>query len=123
MENTNGLDWMSRFFEDSKDSKAEKNEPKKINSDWMSRFFEDSEDSKGNSADSENSEIRKCPHCGSTKYAIRQHISGYGEFIGDTTGEEMNNTELYSRLQYKNVGEYAYCADCGKRFAKISDLM
>lgn len=114
MEKVKNLDWMDRFFED---SKADENESSKTNLDWMGRFFGDS---KENSADSE---IRKCPHCGSTTYKIKQYISGYGEFIGSTTGEEMDNSELHSGLQYKNIGKHAYCAECGKRFAKISDLM
>lgn len=67
-------------------------------------------------------EIRKCPHCDSTIYKIKQYISGYGEWLGDTTGEEVDNSELHSGLQYKNIGKYAYCVDCGKRFAKISAL-
>lgn len=69
-----------------------------------------------------NKEIRKCPHCGNTSFYVRQYISGYGDFLCDTTGEEMDNTELHGNLEYKTVNKYAYCADCGKRFAKISEL-
>lgn len=67
-------------------------------------------------------EPRKCPHCGSTTYYIKQYIHGHGNFYSDTTGEEADNTELHNSLEYKNVGKYAYCADCGNRFAKIEEL-
>ena len=68
------------------------------------------------------SEIKRCQHCGSTTYYIKQYVHGYGMFIVDTTGKEVNNHELHEHLQYRNVGKYAYCVDCGKRFAKIEDL-
>lgn len=67
-------------------------------------------------------EIIRCPHCGSTIYCKKQYISGYGEFINDTTGAEVDNSELHQGLSYRDVTKYAYCADCGKRFAKIEDL-
>lgn len=67
-------------------------------------------------------EIRKCPHCGSTGFYVKQRIFGYGEYYVDTTGKEMDNSGIHSRLDYKDVGKYAYCADCDKRFARISDL-
>jgi hypothetical protein len=66
--------------------------------------------------------IVKCPHCGGTSYYVKQYIRGYGHFYNDTTGEEMDNSSLHDWLTYKNVGKYAYCADCDKRFAKIEDL-
>ena len=34
---------------------------------------------------------------------------------------EIEATELHSRLQYKNTGKYAICADCGKRLFKVDD--
>ena len=64
----------------------------------------------------------RCKYCGGTSYYIKQYIHGYGNFFNDTTGDEVDNYELHSGLSYKNVGKYAYCANCDKRFAKISDL-
>ena len=66
--------------------------------------------------------IVKCPHCGGTSYYVKQYIRGYGYFYNDTTGEAMDNSSLHDGLTYRNVGKYAYCADCDKRFAKIEDL-
>jgi hypothetical protein len=68
------------------------------------------------------SENKRCPHCGGTTYYIKQYISGYGNFYNDTEDGEVDNTELHSGLRYKNIGKYAHCADCNKRFAKIADL-
>lgn len=66
--------------------------------------------------------MRKCLHCGSTVFYVKQHISGSGYYYQDTAGEEADNTNLHSSLTYKTIGKYAYCADCNKRFARISDL-
>ena len=68
------------------------------------------------------SDIIRCPHCGGTTYYVKQHMSGIGIFYNDTTGEEMDNSELHTGLRYTTIGKYAYCADCDKRFAKIADL-
>lgn len=65
--------------------------------------------------------LNKCPYCGGRTLKIRQRISGIGEYYVDLESGEIEATELHNALQYKNIGKYAICADCGKRLFKVDD--
>ena len=65
--------------------------------------------------------LHECPYCGGKMMCIRQRISGIGEYYVDLESGEIEATELHSRLQCKNTGKYAICADCGKRLFKVDD--
>lgn len=65
--------------------------------------------------------ITKCPKCGGSTITIRQRISGVGEYYVDLETGEVEATELHSGLNYKNIGKYVTCTDCGKRLFKVDD--
>ena len=68
-----------------------------------------------------NFPINKCSRCGGQTIKIKQRISGYGEYYVDLETGDIEATELHSGLDYKNVGEYAICVDCGKRLFKVDN--
>lgn len=68
-----------------------------------------------------NFPITECPKCGGGMIAIKQRISGIGEYYVDLISGKIEATELHSGLIYKNIGKYAICADCGKKLFKVDD--
>lgn len=67
-----------------------------------------------------NFPISKCPRCGGGTIAIKQYMHGYGEYYVDLETGEVDAAELHNGLQYRNIGKYATCADCGKRLFKVN---
>ena len=68
-----------------------------------------------------NFPITECPNCGGKCIAIKQYISGYGEYYVDLETGEIEASELHDSLMYKNTRKYAICADCEKRLFKIDN--
>lgn len=54
---------------------------------------------------------------------MKQYIHGYGEYYANLDTGEIESAELHSSLDYKNVGKYAICTDCGKRLFKIDNFL
>lgn len=67
--------------------------------------------------------IKKCPKCGGQSFIVKQYIHGYGEYYVDLENGEIESSELHSSLNYKNIGKYAICTDCGKRLFKIDKFL
>ena len=67
--------------------------------------------------------ITECPKCGENYITIRQRISGIGEYYVNLETGEVESTQLHDGLNYKNIGKYAVCTNCGKRLFKVDDYL
>lgn len=64
--------------------------------------------------------ISECPRCGGKMFTVRQKIFGTGEYYVDLETRDIDSSELHSGLQYKNIGKWVTCTDCGKRLFKVN---
>lgn len=65
--------------------------------------------------------ITECPDCGSRMFTVRQKISGVGEYYVNMQTGEVDCSNLYNSLAYKNIGKYAVCTGCGRKLFEIDD--
>ena len=60
----------------------------------------------------------ECPECGCTEFYINSKVSGTVSYLVSLVGEECDNSEMYSGLDY-NHDEWCVCANCEKQLAAI----
>lgn len=65
--------------------------------------------------------VNRCSRCGYNWIAIKQRITGTGEYYVDLETGETDTQDLHDSLIYKNVNRYAVCAKCEKRLFKVND--
>ena len=65
-----------------------------------------------------------CPYCGNEEFFINQRFTGTCEcrMRFDMDNDNVENGEMYSNAEHKNIGKYAYCANCRKRLFPISEI-
>ena len=61
------------------------------------------------------SELEKCPHCGHDEFYTKQRVSGTMRYSQRYDGGESENGDCYDALNYKQLGNYAYCVLCDKK--------
>ena len=65
--------------------------------------------------DIDNPPITECPYCGCGTYYYKQSYSGTGNCYRNFDGSEADNADMYVSATYKEIGKFAYCADCNKK--------
>ena len=65
-------------------------------------------------------QIGKCPKCGCTEFVINAEVSGNVSYLVSLVGEECDNSEMYSGLDYNN-DEWCVCANCENKLFKYKD--
>lgn len=65
-------------------------------------------------------QVGKCPECGCTEFVINSEVSGTVSYLVSLVGEECDNSEMYSGLEY-NHDEWCVCANCEKQLFKYKD--
>ncbi|MCI6407766.1 MAG: hypothetical protein SPG03_03330 [Veillonella caviae] len=65
-------------------------------------------------------QIGKCPKCGCTEFIINSEASGNVSYFVSLVGEECDNSEMYSGLDYR-YDEWCVCANCENKLFKYKD--
>ena len=66
--------------------------------------------------------VIKCKKCGSSEFVVMYKVKGYSPFRFNTTGEDVNNSDMYEGLDFR-IPKKAYCNDCGAYFGKTQKLL
>lgn len=64
------------------------------------------------------SELKKCPFCGGDEFYQKGYASGPTSFTIRFDGEEADNSDMHSTLEYKYTGK-CYCRKCGEYLGNI----
>lgn len=59
------------------------------------------------------SDLKRCPFCGCDEFYEKRYARGPVWYYMRFDGEEINNSEMYSQLDYEGTGR-VYCAECDR---------
>ena len=65
-----------------------------------------------------------CPYCGNEEFYVKQSYRGVCNYNMrfDMNNDDVENGDMHEFAQYKTIGKYAYCNNCGKRLFPVSEL-
>lgn len=65
-------------------------------------------------------QIGKCPKCGCKEFVVNAKVDGEVPYFVNLDGEECDNSDMYSGLDYQ-YDEWCVCAKCENKLFKYKD--
>ena len=64
------------------------------------------------------SELTECPHCGYDEFFSYQRVSGHVAYRQRFDGDDADNTELHSSINFGKPQIWVFCGSCQEKIAR-----